>query len=100
MTKMEIKSLSRILRRLTPMADKKYVNRLVLHFCSYLYITNVFITSRMRSLAVASRPRPSDNNNNNNNNKTLFRHRQFRDCCPVHGCVKTNNGNIRKCKYY
>ena len=25
--------------------------------------------------------------NNNNNNKTLFIHRQIRDCCPVHGCV-------------
>ena len=23
------------------------------------------------------------------NNKTLFRHRQIRDCCPVHGCVHT-----------
>ena len=27
--------------------------------------------------------------NNNNNNKTLFIHRQIRDCCPVHGCVHT-----------
>ena len=26
---------------------------------------------------------------NNNNNKTLFIHRQIRDCCPVHGCVHT-----------
>ena len=31
----------------------------------------------------------NNNNNNNNNNTTLFRHRQFRDCCPVHGCVHT-----------
>ena len=30
---------------------------------------------------------PHNNNNNNNYNKTLFIHRQIRDCCPVHGCV-------------
>ena len=24
-----------------------------------------------------------------NTNKTLFRHRQIRDCCPAHGCVQT-----------
>ena len=27
--------------------------------------------------------------NNSYNNKTLFIHRQIRDCCPVHGCVHT-----------
>ena len=26
---------------------------------------------------------------NNKNNKTLFKHRQLRDCCHVHGCVHT-----------
>ena len=25
----------------------------------------------------------------NNNNKTVFRHHQIRDVCPVHGCVHT-----------
>ena len=30
-----------------------------------------------------------DRTDNNNNNKTLFIHRQIRDCCPVHGCVHT-----------
>ena len=45
--------------------------------------------SPLRSNIQLNEMQDEDHNNNNNNNKTLFRHRQIRDCCPVHGCVHT-----------
>ena len=47
------------------------------------------LIQNLAKITVCKHNNNNNNNSNTNNSKTLFKHRQIRDCCPVHGCVYT-----------